>query len=246
MAANGKPCFWWFWRPGGCLLLTVIACLAWSPAEARRRRIFDECTDAAVEKSEEKADLVITAIVERVLQSGAQVSARVKRVLKGPRELNGSVVLIEGLDGEDLCGGKLREGDTRLFLLGQGASEARTTILASPLRITLPNLDRVEAAVSHQHYRRRLHEKDLPCEAKYCPWNGDCSEDRLGIAHCSCPESCPYGQPSGGPVCGLDDNTYSSRCNLRVESCRHKKKLWARHQGACQRQPLFFSRGLSR
>lgn len=78
-----------------------------------------------------------------------------KRVLKGPRELNGSVVLIEGLDGEDLCGGKLREGDTRLFLLGQGASEARTTILASPLRITLPNLDRVEAAVSRE-YRPRV------------------------------------------------------------------------------------------
>lgn len=81
----------------------------------------------------------------------AQVSVRVHRPLKGgPRELGGSVLLVEGLDNEALCGTRLTQGDTRLFLLKGGASEGRTRLLSSPLRLTLPNLDKLQAAVNGQ------------------------------------------------------------------------------------------------
>lgn len=240
MAGTRSPCFFW-WCKGVTLALLLVACVTPPPVGARRRRIFHDCTERHLEESEDIADLVVSAIVERLLHGGAQVSARVKRVFKGPRELNGSVVLVEGLDGEGLCDAKLREGDTRLFLLEEvAASMARTRVLASPLRITLPNLDKLQAAVHDEPYRRRLHERDLPCESKYCPWNGDCSESRLGVAQCSCPGSCAY-DPQAVPVCGLDGVTYASRCKLRVDSCRQQKRLWAKTLGACQKQPLFYS-----
>ncbi|XP_077534904.1 agrin-like [Haemaphysalis longicornis] len=228
------PCciFWWCppkdtaWLKAAFLLLLV---LSFSPgAEARRRRIFDDCPESRLPVVE--ADLVVSATVERLLQDGAQVSARVRRALKGPRELGGSVLLVEGLDNEALCGTRLAQGDTHLFLLKGGASEGRTRLLSSPLRLTLANLDRLQAAVKGESYRRRLHERDLPCEAKYCPFNGDCSEDRLGGARCSCPTSCGF---ESAPVCGLDGVSYPNRCKMRADSCRKQKKLWALHHGPC-------------
>ncbi|CAN7986255.1 unnamed protein product, partial [Ixodes pacificus] len=142
-----SPCFFW-WCKGVTLAFLLAACVTLPSVAARRRRIFHDCTERHLEESEDIADLVVSATVERLLHGGAQVSARVKRVFKGPRELNGSVVLVEGLDGEGLCDAKLREGDTRLFLLEEvAASMARTRVLASPLRVTLPNLDKLQAAV---------------------------------------------------------------------------------------------------
>ncbi|KAH9377619.1 hypothetical protein HPB48_019238 [Haemaphysalis longicornis] len=177
-----RPCciFWWC-PPKDTAWLKAAFLLPWccrsrpapKPAD---RRIFDDCPESRLPVVE--ADLVVSATVERLLQDGAQVSARVRRALKGPRELGGSVLLVEGLDNEALCGTRLAQGDTHLFLLKGGASEGRTRLLSSPLRLTLANLDRLQAAVK------------VPCEAKYCPFNGDCSEDRLGGARCSCPTSC--------------------------------------------------------
>uniref|UniRef100_A0A131YXG7 Agrin n=1 Tax=Rhipicephalus appendiculatus TaxID=34631 RepID=A0A131YXG7_RHIAP len=242
MERTGPCCFFWWcppsqtaWLRVACALLLLCALL--EEGEARRRRIFDDCPESRLPVAE--ADLVITATVERLLQDGAQVSVRVHRPLKGgPRELGGSVLLVEGLDNDALCGTRLTQGDTRLFLLKGGASEGRTRLLSSPLRVTLPNLDRLQAAVNGESYRRRLHERDLPCEAKYCPWNGDCTEDRLGTARCSCPTSCDF---ESEPVCATDGVTYPNRCKMRVESCRKQKRLWSRHQGNCHATPPYGS-----
>ncbi|XP_075543126.1 uncharacterized protein LOC142576736 [Dermacentor variabilis] len=238
------PCSSFWWRPPStgtvwlrvtCVLLLL--CALPKGGQPRRRRIFDDCPEGRLPVAE--ADLVLTATVERLLQDGAQVSVRVHRPLKGgPRELGGSVLLVEGLDNEALCGTRLAQGDTRLFLLKGGASEGRTRLLASPLRLTLPNLDKLQAAVNGESYRRRLHERDLPCEAKYCPWNGDCAEDQRGTAHCSCPTSCEF---ESKPVCATDGVTYPNRCKMRVDSCRGQKRLWSRHQGTCHATPPYGS-----
>lgn len=205
---------------------------------ARRRRTFVECSERAVEEAEDRADTVVSGTVERVLQSGAQASTRVVRVLKGPPELNGSVVLVTGLDRPDLCDAKLREGDSRLFVLrSSGASGAKTDALASPLRLTLSNLDRLQAAVDDEPHRRRPQVVDLPCEAKYCAWSGDCSPD--GGARCSCPDGCGYDPVA---VCGRDGRTYSSRCRLRVDACRKRERVWVRHRGPCHGTPAGGSR----
>ncbi|XP_064460157.1 agrin-like [Ornithodoros turicata] len=211
-----------------CVLMMVLL------VEGRRRRIYSECSERAIQEREDEANVVVSATVERLLHSGAQVSARVKRVLKGPRELNGSVVLITGLDDPELCDAKLKGGDTRLFVLHFfGDSGAEMRALASPLRMTLPNLDKLQAAVNDEPYRRRPHIIDLPCETKYCSWNGDCSETthyRSSAAHCSCPTNCVH---HPGAVCGHDGKTYASHCRLRVDSCHNQKTVWVKHQGHC-------------
>lgn len=216
-----------------CILVTALLLLV-PTTEGRRRRVFSECSERAIQEREDEADVVVSATVERLLHSGAQVSARVKHVLKGPRELNGSVVLVTGLDNPELCDAKLKGGDTRLFVLHYfGDSGAEMRALASPLRITLQNLDKLQAAVNDAPYRRRHHVMDLPCESKYCPWNGDCSESiqhRTSVAQCSCPRGCVH---HPGPVCGHDGNTYPSHCRLRVDSCHNQRTLWVKHQGPC-------------
>ncbi|KAH7956471.1 hypothetical protein HPB52_010005 [Rhipicephalus sanguineus] len=76
----------------------------------------------------------------------------------------------------------------------------------------------------------------LSSPAKYCPWNGDCTEDRLGTARCSCPTSCDF---ETKPVCATDGVTYPNRCKMRVDSCRKQKRLWSRHQGNCHATPPY-------
>ncbi|PRD23527.1 UNVERIFIED_CONTAM: Fstl5 [Trichonephila clavipes] len=78
-------------------------------------------------------------------------------------------------------------------------------------------------------YRRRPTINDEPCEKKHCKFNGDCFEENRRPT-CRCPTNC---KEHYNPVCASDGLTYNTECQMRVDSCRKKKKIYVRHEGLC-------------
>ena len=55
------------------------------------------------------------------------------------------------------------------------------------------------------------------------------------VAVCLCPSSCPTNMTSR-PVCGSDNQTYASQCELRLFACRMHRDLEVLHDGVCYSQ----------
>ena len=69
-----------------------------------------------------------------------------------------------------------------------------------------------------------------PCSTAGCQADEECQVDESGQAQCLCPGPCP---PIHRPVCGSDQRTYSSQCELERESCLQKRNLSLHYQGVC-------------
>lgn len=71
-----------------------------------------------------------------------------------------------------------------------------------------------------------------PCSKAGCNWDEECQVDETGMPQCLCPGPCP---PIHRPVCGSDQRTYSSTCDLLRESCLQKRNITLIYEGICGR-----------
>ena len=69
-----------------------------------------------------------------------------------------------------------------------------------------------------------------PCSKAGCEADEECQVDEKGMPQCLCPGPCP---PIHRPVCGSDQRTYSSVCELLRESCLQKRNITLLYEGAC-------------
>ncbi|GBO43939.1 hypothetical protein AVEN_219038-1 [Araneus ventricosus] len=71
-----------------------------------------------------------------------------------------------------------------------------------------------------------------PCSQLQCKYGAICKESN-GRSQCYCEIRCPaVSAPS--PVCGTDGNTYATKCQMSVFSCRYQKSINLRQQGPCK------------
>lgn len=137
-AVGGLTCF--------CLVLMSMVSTSWTW----------RCNEASLERREEVANVILTGTVEKLYgdpKTGKYMGeVEVKRVYKGkPDVLNllegpqHNMVMIDGFGNPSLCYSKVRERDTRIFLLSK---EGKVLYLNSSLvPLTLNNLKHAEAAV---------------------------------------------------------------------------------------------------
>ncbi|KAG8194887.1 hypothetical protein JTE90_029178 [Oedothorax gibbosus] len=212
--------------------LLICVCLLFACSEARRRR-YRECPEERLKVRETMADVVVTGTVKRLYSTREDVysgEVLVKRVVKGGHLRAGESLLVEGFGNADLCLSKAVVKDSKIFLLSQ-LDTGRFRLNSSMVQINAPNLDKITATVKGIPYRRRSPIVDEPCEKKYCKFNGDCFEEHRRPS-CRCPSVC---KEHYNPVCGSDGFTYNTECQLRVDSCRKKKKIYVKHEGLCTR-----------
>lgn len=69
-----------------------------------------------------------------------------------------------------------------------------------------------------------------PCFKAGCEQDEECQVDETGMPQCLCPGPCP---PIHRPVCGSDQKTYSSTCELLRESCLLKRNISLIYEGVC-------------
>lgn len=69
-----------------------------------------------------------------------------------------------------------------------------------------------------------------PCSKAGCEPDEECQVDEKGMPQCLCKGPCP---PIHRPVCGSDQLTYSSNCELERESCLQKRSIKLLYEGVC-------------
>ena len=70
------------------------------------------------------------------------------------------------------------------------------------------------------------------CKAKKCHHNAICVIGKDYKAYCQCPE-CPGNKTN--PVCGSDDKTYASECEVRRISCLTASPITVVKRSKCGR-----------
>ncbi|GFS69603.1 ntA domain-containing protein [Nephila pilipes] len=103
---------------------------------------------------EEIADIVFTGTVQKIYWKSPDRSlilhynavVLVKRVLKGDRKLQSNAVVVSGLGNRLICQSFVKERDTRIFLVTE-MDNGFLQLNSSLLRISIPNLDLIEAAI---------------------------------------------------------------------------------------------------
>ena len=78
-----------------------------------------------------------------------------------------------------------------------------------------------------------------PCSKAGCEPDEECQVDEKGMPQCVCPGPCP---PIHRPVCGSDQRTYSSNCDLQRESCLQKRSIKLLYEGVCGKFRLNYDR----
>ncbi|RWS24948.1 Agrin-like protein [Leptotrombidium deliense] len=199
-----------------------------------------ECRDKLPRRSYELPDVVLTGFVEQIypnynegeVYSGSVI---VKRVLKGPRELQGNRVTIEGFGDTNLCYSKVRKRDIWVFFLSE-ISNGFFRLNGTLHRINLNTMDRLNALTKDEPFRKRPEIIELPCETQYCENNGNCIEEKsavglLSSARCECLHTCTQ---SYSPVCGSNGETFANSCKIRMDSCRRSQNYFIRFLGTCE------------
>ncbi|XP_054721708.1 agrin-like [Uloborus diversus] len=213
-------------------LLSVVILQSIFLTEARRRRYY-ECPEERLKVRESAADIVLTGTLKRLYSGQGDLysgEVQVKRVIKGDHLKAGESLIVEGFGNSDICTSKPILKDSKIFLLSQ-LQTGRFRLNSSLIQINIANLEKIAATVKGVPYRRRSPITEEPCEKKYCRFNGECFEENRR-ASCRCPTSC---KEHYNPVCGSDGFTYNTECQLRVDSCRKKKRVYVRHEGLCSR-----------
>ena len=81
---------------------------------------------------------------------------------------------------------------------------------------------------THTHTQNNVHK-----ECPQCTYGALCS-DVTDIPQCDCSHiQCT---DAGVEVCGSDDETYNSRCELELEACQSQRPVFWLHDGSCDLQ----------
>lgn len=82
-----------------------------------------------------------------------------------------------------------------------------------------------------------------PCSKAGCEADEECQVDEKGMPQCLCVGPCP---PIHRPVCGSDEMTYSSTCELQRQSCLKKRNITLLYEGVCGKfTPVTHSPGVA-
>ena len=122
--------------------------------------------------------------------------------------------------------------------------------------ILYPNPCRLNEAQCHSYYqpasktgmcrRRRRNEKitsidvylvDSTCSSIICSHGSKCLIDGNGLARCYCPDNCnEYNDriSSVERLCGSDNQTYETICELNKRACQTQQNLTVAYQGPCR------------
>lgn len=74
----------------------------------------------------------------------------------------------------------------------------------------------------------------LTCADKQCRFGAVCQMTN-GVPECICPASCQPQDDLATMVCGSDDQTYGSSCQLKRSACRLQKDIRVASRGPCQK-----------
>ncbi|RWS15617.1 agrin-like protein [Dinothrombium tinctorium] len=78
--------------------------------------------------------------------------------------------------------------------------------------------------------------KRKSCKEITCNFGATCKEDDTRSASCICNFDCEDANLI--PVCGSDNNTYGSECQMKLFSCRYQREIIIKNEGSCQMQFL--------
>lgn len=193
-----------------------------------------ECKDEWPRRADDLSKIVLSGVVQQPHPPtpGSQLtsaSVYVKWVLKGPEPLEGARITVDGFGQPNSCYPAAKKFDSLILILEESA-EGLYRLNGTVFRVSLNNIDRIQAVIADQPFRRRADIADLPCEVHYCPFNADCVEESDGRPTCRCVTSCPS---SDQPVCGSNQETFASECRMRAESCLRNENIFIRHVGSC-------------
>ncbi|XP_067659548.1 agrin-like isoform X2 [Haliotis asinina] len=204
------------------------------------------CVDQPLEYREEVANVVISGTVKEIMPDANgknmyKSEVEIKRVFKGDNVVNAHVnfedpvthrkmLMIKGFGDESICDSEVRKFDTRIFLLDDGAN-GDLKLNSSIVRISLRNLEHMDALVKDIPYKKPDLPKKSPCETNFCAFGAKCMVNSTsGTHYCKCDTSC---DDIFAPVCGTDKVTYINECHLNRESCRTKRRIKVKVQGQC-------------
>jgi len=90
---------------------------------------------------------------------------------------------------------------------------------------------------------------DLACSSIICSHGSKCITDVNGLSQCNCPDNCnEYISTisSEGRICGSDNQTYETVCELNKKACKTRQNLTAIHIGECRMLTFIFLYFVSR
>ncbi|CAF3381609.1 unnamed protein product [Rotaria socialis] len=103
--------------------------------------------------------------------------------------------------------------------------------------ITYPNQCRLDQAQCNAYYQQPFARKaDSVCSSIICSHGSKCRIDDNGLPRCFCPDNCDeYARtmPSHGYICGSDNKTYESLCELNKKACQIQENLVLSYIGEC-------------
>jgi hypothetical protein len=77
---------------------------------------------------------------------------------------------------------------------------------------------------------------DSSCSSIICSHGSKCLIDENGLPRCYCPDDCNeyvHRISSEGPICGTDNQTYATICQLNKRACQIQQTLSIAHVGEC-------------
>lgn len=225
------------YSPRHLLLLLVLLCSSISLCSGRVRykyRKRTECKEEWPRRADDLGRVVLSGVIQssNPATAGSQLSSAsvyVKWVLRGPAHLEGTRITVDGFGQPESCYPVAKRFDSLILIL-EDSAEGLYRLNGTIIRVSLNNVDRIQAVIADQPFRRRPDIVDLPCETHYCPNNGDCVEELDGRPNCHCITSCPHADE---PVCASNQETFANDCRLRAESCLRSQNFFTRYPGKC-------------
>ncbi len=77
----------------------------------------------------------------------------------------------------------------------------------------------------------------MTCSSIICSHGAKCIMNDHGLPRCSCPNNCDEyirTKSSNGPVCGNDNHTYETICELNKKACERQENVYVVHLGKCR------------
>jgi hypothetical protein len=139
------------------IFIFCLICMITTRIDARIRyklRTRPECRDKGPRRADEMPQVVLTGFVEQLYPSDGDDtysgSVMIKRVFRGQQSLENSRVTIGGFGTQGFCHSNVRKRDTWIFLLNQ-VSDGSFKLNSTLLKVTLPNLDRINAIIKGRY-----------------------------------------------------------------------------------------------